>query len=90
MHITYWYRFWGKAPEPNYLPRDLVRVQRPTLVIQGEQDSVNAPARHAQFIAQHIPAAELWIPAGIGHNVQLDVPSEWVEHVLDFLSRRGN
>lgn len=76
--------------EPNYGSQDLARVQRPTLVIQGERDSVNAPMRHAQFIAQHIPAAELWIPAGVGHNVQLDLPSEWLERVLDFLSRRGN
>jgi len=75
--------------EPNYAPRDLGRVQRPTLVIQGENDSVNAPARHAQFIAQHIPDAELWIPPGIGHNVQLEVPADWAERVLDFLSRRG-
>jgi pimeloyl-ACP methyl ester carboxylesterase len=76
--------------EPNYGSQDLARVQRPTLVIQGEHDSVNAAMRHAQFIAQHIPAAELWIPAGIGHNVQLEIPSEWLERVLDFLSRRGN
>ncbi len=42
------------------------QVQRPVLVIQGENDRVNAPARHAQFIARHIPYAELWIPAGVG------------------------
>lgn len=76
--------------EPNYTPEDLAKVQRPTLVIQGEHDATNAPARHAQFIAQHIPEAELWIPAGIGHNVHTEIPCEWTRRVLDFLARRGD
>lgn len=75
--------------EPNYTPADLARAQRPTLVIQGENDTVNAPSGHAQFIARHIPDAELWIPPGVGHNVHLDLPDEWVARVLDFLARRG-
>lgn len=76
--------------EPNYTPEDLQAVQRPTLVVQGENDRVNAPSRHAQFIAQHIPYAELWIPAGVGHNVHLERLFEWVERVESFLDRRGN
>ena len=76
--------------QPNYTPGDLGKVRRPTLVIQGQNDSVNAPYQHAQFIAQHIPEAELWIPPGIGHNVHLDILFEWVERVLDFLKRRGD
>jgi gamma-D-glutamyl-L-lysine dipeptidyl-peptidase len=76
--------------EPNYTPADLARGQRPTLVIQGENDRVNAPARHAQFMAQHIPFAELWIPAGIAHNVHFEAPLDWLARVLDFLARRGD
>ena len=76
--------------EPNYTPGDLAKVHRPTLVIQGEKDSVNAPYEHAQFIARHIPDAELWIPEGIGHSVHLQIPDIWVEKVLDFLRRRGD
>jgi pimeloyl-ACP methyl ester carboxylesterase len=75
--------------EPNYTPEDLQQVVRPTLVIQGENDRVNAPARHAQFIAQHIPYAELWIPAGVGHNVHLERLFEWIERIESFLDRRG-
>jgi pimeloyl-ACP methyl ester carboxylesterase len=75
--------------EPNYTPADLARVRRPVLVIQGEQDGVNAPARHAQFIADHIPGAERWLPAGVGHNVHLEREDEWVARVLDFIARRG-
>jgi pimeloyl-ACP methyl ester carboxylesterase len=75
--------------EPNYTPQDLAKVRRPTLVIQGEKDGVNAPFEHAQFIARHIPEAELWIPAGIGHNVHLEIPDKWLATVRDFLQRRG-
>jgi pimeloyl-ACP methyl ester carboxylesterase len=76
--------------EPNYTPADLARVQRPTFVIQGANDVVNAPDRHAQFIAQHIPAAELWTPASAAHNVHHEIPLEWLKRVLDFLRRRGD
>lgn len=76
--------------EPNYKPQELARVHRPTLVIQGENDRVNAPFRHAQFIARHVPDAELWIPAEIGHSVHEEILFTWVEKILDFLERRGN
>ncbi len=76
--------------QPNYTPQDLAQVQRPVLVIQGEEDRVNAPSRHAQFIANHIPDAELWIPSGVGHNVHDECLFEWVERVENFWARRGD
>ena len=75
--------------EPNYSPADLVSVERPTLVIMGADDKVNAPDEHAQYIASHIPNAELWIPEETGHNVHLERREEWLAKVLDFLHRRG-
>ena len=75
--------------EPNYSPADLARVARPTLVIMGAQDSVNAPDEHAQYIANNIPNAELWIPEKTGHNVHLQRREAWIAKVLDFLDRRG-
>jgi pimeloyl-ACP methyl ester carboxylesterase len=75
--------------EPNYTPADLAQVTRPALVIMGAEDKVNAPDQHAQYIAAHIPNAELWIPEGVGHNVHLEIPDQWLEKVLDFLKRRG-
>jgi len=75
--------------EPNYAPFELARVEKPTLVIMGAEDPVNAPDEHAQYIADHIPNAELWIPEKTGHNVHLERQQEWVEKVLDFLKRRG-
>ena len=75
--------------EPNYSPAELRRVRQPVLVIMGDKDTANAPDEHAQYIADHIPNAELWIPENTGHNVHLERREEWLEKVLDFLKRRG-
>jgi pimeloyl-ACP methyl ester carboxylesterase len=75
--------------EPNYSPTDLARVDVPMLVIMGADDPVNAPDEHAQYIAKHVPGAELWIPEATGHNVHQDREDDWVEKVMDFLERRG-
>jgi pimeloyl-ACP methyl ester carboxylesterase len=75
--------------EPNYTPADLARVQRPVFVIQGAEDGVNATGRHAQYLAENIPAAELWLPPSVGHTVHEALPDEWLARVTDFLSRRG-
>jgi len=75
--------------EPNYAPEDFHRVRRPVFVIMGAEDTVNAPDRHAQFIAGNIAGAELWIPERTGHNVHHERTDEWIEKVLDFLQRRG-
>jgi len=75
--------------EPNYSPADLARVNVPMLVIQGAEDRVNAPDEHAQYIAAHVPNAELWVPAGTGHNVHQERKEEWIERVSDFLRRKA-
>jgi len=75
--------------EPNYTKEILARVNRATFVVMGSDDKVNAPDRHAQFIAENIPGAELWIPEKTGHNVHVEHPDEWISRVLDFLQRRG-
>lgn len=76
--------------QPNYTTADLAKVLRPTLVIQGGNDRVNAPSRHGEFIAAHIPNAEYWLPVGIGHTVHDEQLTAWTEKVLDFLFRRGD
>lgn len=75
--------------EPNYTPADLARVTKPVLVIQGADDGVNAAGRHAQYIADNIPSAALWLPLGTKHNVHLERPDEWLKTVLEFLRGRG-
>lgn len=75
--------------EPNYTPADLAKVTKPTLVIMGAEDTVNAPDKHAQYIAENIPGAELWIPENTGHGVHRERPEEWLAKVLDFMERSG-
>ncbi len=76
--------------QPNYTAQDLAQVRAPVLAIQGANDRVNAPYRHAQFIAHAIPQAEAWLPEDTGHSVHEERLCEWVERVLDFLERRGD
>ncbi|HAV78919.1 MAG TPA: hypothetical protein DCX53_16330 [Anaerolineae bacterium] len=75
--------------EPNYSPDDLAKVNIPMLVIMGAEDTVNAADEHAQYIAEHVPNAEIWIPEGTGHNVHKEREGEWIERVLGFLKSRG-
>ena len=75
--------------EPNYAPDDLAKVRRPVFVIQGAEDAVNAVGRHGEYIAENIPGAELWVPAGVKHTVHKERREEWLARVLDFLDRRG-
>jgi pimeloyl-ACP methyl ester carboxylesterase len=73
--------------EPNYTPEDLAKVRKPVLAIMGADDKVNAPDRHAQYIAENIPGADVWVPENTGHNVHKDRREEWLAKVLDFLKR---
>jgi pimeloyl-ACP methyl ester carboxylesterase len=75
--------------EPNYSPAELGRINRPVLSSMGADDKANAADQHAQFIANHIPNVELWVPEKTGHNVHQERPKEWIAKVLDFLERRG-
>jgi pimeloyl-ACP methyl ester carboxylesterase len=84
-----WLTMKETISEPNYSPAELHCVDKPVLVIMGANDKTNAPDEHAQYIANNIPNAELWIPENTGHNVHLERCQEWVEKVLDFLKRRG-
>lgn len=77
---------WEIAQAPNYTARALKKVKTPLLVIQGENDAVNAPSHHAEFIARHVPNAELWIAPGTGHSVHKEHSKEWVERVTKFFS----
>ena len=70
--------------EPRYAAADLARAALPVFVVEGEHDPVNAPAGHGAFMAAHIPNAALWRPAGVGHNVHLEVRDAWLERVQAF------
>src|SRR5512143_4007917 len=64
-----WMTMVETMSEPNYSPAELYRVDRPVLAIMGAKDGSNARDEHAQYIANNVPNAELWIPENTGHNV---------------------
>lgn len=70
---------------PNYSPEALGRIRKPVFVIQGAEDSVNNVGRHAEYLAEHIPGARLWLPEGIGHSPHKEVPDEWLGRILAFI-----
>ena len=76
---------WEIARAPNYSARDLQRVKTPVLVIQGQNDSVNAPSHHAEYMAQYLGNAQLWLAPDTGHNVHRERKREWVKRVTEFL-----
>lgn len=84
-----WITMKETMSEPNYSPAELRRVSHPVLVIMGADDKANASDEHAQYIANHILHAELWIPEKTGHNVHHERRDEWIAKVQDFLERRG-
>jgi pimeloyl-ACP methyl ester carboxylesterase len=91
----YWRDLWSLTlaetfSEPTYAADDLALAARPVLVIQGEQDRINVPGRHGQFLGRYIPDAETWFPTGAGHDVHRELPWPWTDQVLDFLRRRGD
>ncbi len=88
-HAGYWRALmdrtgWEIARAPNYSAADLAKTNTPVLVIQGANDAVNAPARHAEFMAQRLPNAQLWLAPDTGHSVHEERPQEWVEWVTRF------
>ena len=91
----YWRELWQLTlaesfSQPNYTEEDLALVTRPVLVIQGELDRINVPGRHGTFLTRHVPDAEAWFPVGVGNAVRREIPSRWIERMLDFLARRGD
>lgn len=75
--------------QPNYAPEDLAKATRPVLVVQGSEDMPNAPMKHAEYMARHIPHAELWVPKGVGHSVHEEILNEWLARIPGFWARRG-
>jgi len=73
------------ARAPNYSAADLGKIKTPAFVIQGENDEVNAPAHHAEFMATNLPNARLWLAPKTGHSVHEEHPEEWVKRVTKFL-----
>lgn len=61
------------------------KIRCPTLILCGEKDSANL--KSAQFLAQHIPNAELQVLENTGHVVNEESPKVLAERLNDFYAR---
>jgi pimeloyl-ACP methyl ester carboxylesterase len=68
------------------VPSDLSNINKPALIIHGEQDRV-IDKRVAQSLAQQIKGAELQIMRGVGHAPQLEAPKATAKLVAKFLQQ---
>ena len=60
-------------------------IRCPTLILCGEKDSANL--KSAQFLAQHIPNAELQVLENTGHVVNEENPKALAEQLNEFYGR---
>jgi pimeloyl-ACP methyl ester carboxylesterase len=78
--------FWGVRHEVfNPIIQKLDRIQVPTLIIWGKQDSI-IPVSHAYTTARRITHSRLHIFERCGHWAQVEYPEEFNYLVLEFLS----
>lgn len=66
---------------------DLSRLNRPTLVIAGERDSIKLS--HTAAIAEALPQAELEIVPKVGHTLAKKRPELFNQRVLSFLTKNN-
>jgi len=66
----------------------LGEIRAPTLVIGGTADRMT-PIKYAEYLAAHIPGAQLVRIEGAGHMVMLEQPEAVAEAVRAFLHRLG-
>jgi pimeloyl-ACP methyl ester carboxylesterase len=72
--------------EPQLTFDDLARIQAPVLVLAGEYDLVLDA--HTRAIAAHLPHATLLIFKGATHNAPLEIPAEFNQQVIRFLTKK--
>ncbi|TPL65198.1 alpha/beta fold hydrolase [Mesorhizobium sp. B2-3-15] len=65
------------------LRRTVALIDRPTLVIAGQHDTVTA-ASHSELIAAAVPGAKLVVLPAV-HLSNVEYPTEFMQAVLDFL-----
>jgi len=69
-------------------PRDeqLKQLKLPTLVMHGVQDPL-FPTVHAEHLAKLVPAAELELIEGMGHNFEPKTAAQMAQRLLRFVQR---
>lgn len=74
------------APAPAFEPMALARLCLPTLVVNGELDSVQR-LRAGERLAREIPGAERGLLPDAGHLANLDIPRAYNDLVRAFILR---
>ena len=73
--------------EPNFTPEELGTITVPTLILDGQNETV-IRLDHPQKIAESIPNAQLVILQNAGHSAATENPAAWNNAVLDFLKEK--
>lgn len=84
---TLWHRttdMWRSYPQLDR--QDLAEIKSPTLIVQGEFDTVLI--EHSRAMVNAIANAKLVIIAGEGHNLLFDAPEQVAEIIDNFLDKR--
>ena len=88
----------GRSPQPDIarealqilsvadLREKLTQVERPVLLLHGEQDGI-CPASASAFMAERLPMAELKVMPGCGHAPFMTRPETFNELLRGFLPR---
>lgn len=88
----------GRSPQPDIareslqilsvadLREGLPQVDRPVLLLHGEQDGI-CPASASAFMAERLPRAELKVMPGCGHAPFMTRPEAFNELLREFLGR---
>jgi pimeloyl-ACP methyl ester carboxylesterase len=74
------------ATQPNYTVPDLAAIRVPVTVVQSEHDEF-IKREHAEYLAQHIPGAELIILPEVSHFAPLQRPGQFNATILTYLDR---
>jgi pimeloyl-ACP methyl ester carboxylesterase len=72
--------------QPNYAPSDLAAIAVPVAIVDSEHDEF-IKREHAEYLAQHIPGAELIVLSGVSHFAPLQRPELFTAAILAFLGR---
>ncbi|MHB1219196.1 MAG: alpha/beta fold hydrolase [Alphaproteobacteria bacterium] len=72
--------------QPNYAARDLAAIQTPVAIVRAEHDEFIKP-EHAEYLARHIPGAELIVLPGVSHFAPLQRPAPFNDAMRAFLDK---
>jgi pimeloyl-ACP methyl ester carboxylesterase len=71
---------------PQWSAAELSEVLTPVLAVQGSEDGVNTPGRHAEVIGEWFPNGSSWVVPGAGHSVHWERGDEFFARMHAFFT----